>query len=99
MEMPENFHHVTLTPDGKTMYLQGALEKGRVGLFVARREKKGWSKPEPLDELNDPEAKTGDRSPCLTRDGKMLYFASDRSGGKGGLDLWVIQTALLEKKK
>ncbi len=31
--LPVGFHHATLTPDGKTMYLQGPLEKDRWGLF------------------------------------------------------------------
>jgi peptidoglycan-associated lipoprotein len=26
--------------------------------------------------------------PCLTKDGKYLYFASDMPGGKGGKDIW-----------
>jgi hypothetical protein len=38
-------------------------------------------------------------SPCLSRDGTMLYFASDRPGGKGGLDIWMIETAKLPKGK
>jgi hypothetical protein len=95
--LPPDFHHVTLTPDGKTMYLQGPLGKGRTGLFRAARAGAGWGKPEPLDPLNHPGGPAGDRSPCLSRDGTMLYFASDRPGGKGGLDLWVIKTAELRK--
>src|SRR5262249_20196578 len=83
VELPVNFHHATLTPDGKTMYLQGPLEKGRWGLFVSKREGKGWGKPEALEALNHAEGKTGDRSPNLSRDGRLLYFASDRPGGKG----------------
>lgn len=98
VDLPADFHHATLTPDGKTMYLQGLLEKGRWGLFVATKTAKGWSKPEELTDLNNSEGKTGDRSPNLTRDGRLLYFASDRPGGKGGLDLWGIQTAMLKKK-
>jgi hypothetical protein len=81
------------------MYLQGPLGAGRTGLFVCTREGKGWSKPEPLEAVNDPEGKTGDRSPNLTRDDRVLYFASDRPGGKGGLDLWGIPTTALAKKK
>jgi hypothetical protein len=99
VDLPADFHHATLTPDGKTMYLQGPLEKGRWGLFVARRQASGWGKPEPLTGLNHPGGKTGDRSPGLTRDGRLLYFASDRPGGKGGLDLWGIATMELAKRK
>jgi Tol biopolymer transport system component len=98
-EFPVDFHHATLSPDGKTMYLQGPLEKKRWGLFRCERGKDGWEKPEPLEELNNADGPTGDRSPCLSRDGKMLYFASDRPGGKGGLDLYVVPTADLTKKK
>jgi len=98
-ELPVDFHHATLTPDGKTMYLQGPLEKGRWGLFTTTRSADGWGKPVPLAELNHPDGKTGDRSPNLSRTGTQLYFASDRPGGKGGLDLYAIQTALLRKKK
>jgi hypothetical protein len=96
--LPPDFHHATLMPDGKTMYLQGPLGRGRWGLFVSARTANGWGKPEPLENLNDPESPSGDRSPNLSRDGTRLYFASDRNGGKGGLDLWVIDTMSLKKK-
>jgi hypothetical protein len=98
-DLPPNFHHVTLTPDGKTMYLQGPLEKERTGLFVAEKTSKGWSKPEPLAMLNHPEAAKGDRSPSLSADGRILYFASDRPGGKGGFDLWAVPVEQLKVKK
>ena len=97
-ELPPDFWHATLSPDGGTMYLQGPLEKGRTGLFVATKSGKTWEKPEPLERLNDPSGPTGDRSPCLSRDGQTLYFASDRDGGKGGLDLYSVPVAELKKK-
>jgi hypothetical protein len=97
-DLPPDFHHVTLSQDGKTMYLQGPLDKKRVGLFVATKTAKGWTKPEPLTMLNHSGAPTGDRSPALSRDGNMLYFASDRPGGKGGFDIWVVPTMQLKKK-
>ena len=31
-----------------------------------------------------------DNSPCLSPDGSMLYFTSDRPGGVGGYDLWQV---------
>jgi Tol biopolymer transport system component len=98
-DLPPGFHHVTLTPDGRTMYLQGPLEEDRWGLFTATFDGKNWSKPEPLNQLNNADGPTGDRSPCLSRDGSRLYFASDRPGGKGGLDIWVVATADLKMKK
>jgi peptidoglycan-associated lipoprotein len=30
-----------------------------------------------------------ERTPALSRDGHYLFFASDRTGGLGGLDIWV----------
>jgi hypothetical protein len=98
LALPADFHHATLTPDGTLMYLQGPLEKKHVGLFRSLHTPTGWSQPEPLTMLNCPDAPSGDRSPCLSRDGSKLYFASDRPGGKGGWDLWVIATSQLKKK-
>ena len=97
VDLPPGFHHPTLTPDGKTMYLQGPLEKDRWGLFRSTLSGGAWGKPEALDRLNSADAPTGDRSPSLSRDGSLLYFASDRPGGKGGLDLWVVYTSELKK--
>jgi hypothetical protein len=97
-ELEPGFHHATLTKDGNTMYLQGPLPKDRWGLFRSTRAKDSWGKPEPLDDLNSLDAPTGDRSPALTRDGVHLYFASDRPGGKGGLDLYFVRVADLKRK-
>jgi hypothetical protein len=97
-ELEPGFHHATLTPDGKTMYLQGPLANNRWGLFRSAWSGTAWNKPEPLDDLNNEEAPSGDRSPCLSRDGSMLYFTSDRLGGKGGLDIWRVPTGQLGKR-
>jgi hypothetical protein len=95
--LPAGFHHATVSRDGRVLYVQGPLEKGRWGLFKSVRPSGAgaWGEPEPLTDLNSPEAPTGDVSPCLSADGTKLYFASDRPGGKGGRDLWVIDTARL----
>jgi WD40-like Beta Propeller Repeat len=95
---PKGFHHATLSKDALVMYLQGPIDNGGWGLYRSRRAKVGaeWSKPEALTMLNNPKGLRGDLSPCLSADGARLYFASDRPGGKGGLDLWYVPTSLLK---
>ncbi len=98
-ELPDDFRHATVSQDGKTMYLQGRLAAGRWGLFRSVRAGGKWRQPEELTMLNDPSGPTGDRSPCLSRDpnSSVLYFASDRAGGKGGLDLYSVPVVSLRK--
>ncbi len=52
-----------------------------------------WSPAQKLDEVNrnhaDINTPSLDGCPILSPDGKSLYIASDRPGGKGGLDIWV----------
>jgi len=97
VDLPVGFHHATVSADGLTMYLQGPLPNDRWGLFRTTRTKASaaWPMPVPLTTLNHPEAPRGDMSPCLSADGSKLYFASDRPGGKGGLDLWMVPTRQL----
>jgi Tol biopolymer transport system component len=101
LDLPIDLHHATLTPNGLAMYLQGPVDKDRWGIFRSTRARLGasWTKPLELTELNHPEAPRGDMSPSLSPDGGALYFVSDRPGGKGGLDIWMIPVAKLNKKK
>ncbi|NVN94044.1 MAG: PD40 domain-containing protein [Bacteroidetes bacterium] len=46
-----------------------------------------WSNPEPF-VLNKPEYSVG--HPCLTADGKTMYFTSNMPGGYGGTDIYRI---------
>lgn len=92
---PINFHRATVAGNGLTMYLQGPLDDGKIGIFRSKRGKitEPWSKPAPVTALNHPDTKKGDMQPALNADGSRLYFVSDRPGGKGGLDIWMVPTA------
>jgi Tol biopolymer transport system component len=96
-----------LTPDGGTLYFistrpHPARAEGRADydIWRARRTAGGWSEPERLpDSVNSAGQELG---PEL-HDG-MLYFASARRSGRGGLDIYravaqgesFAQAALLE---
>ena len=55
------------------------------GLFSVGRDGPGWGEAKPLP-FNDPAF--DNRQPSVTRDGRRIFFASDRPGGYGGYDLY-----------
>ena len=76
----------TVSPRGGTMVFARATADDPGDLFISRWEGTRWSKPQTLAGLNTGYA---ERGPELSRDGKMLYFSSNRRGGSGGYDLWA----------
>lgn len=50
-----------------------------------------WTKLQILDSVNISQKHTWESQPSITSDGKTLYFASDREGGYGGTDIWVVR--------
>lgn len=87
-----NTGYATFSPDSlELVFTRNAREPDAKGLqnlqlFQARRQGDGWSRPEPL---GIPQEHGNRMHPTLSPDGKWLVFASDRSGGSGGLDLWI----------
>ncbi|MCX6213642.1 OmpA family protein [Spirosoma sp.] len=77
--------------DGKTMILARGNNGKRKGgldvdLFISRLgDNNTWSQPLRLP-ISDSLAWDG--SPAFSADGKTLYFASNRAGGAGGIDLY-----------
>ncbi|PKP21410.1 MAG: hypothetical protein CVU05_06845 [Bacteroidetes bacterium HGW-Bacteroidetes-21] len=66
-------------------------------IFVSRKEGSEWTVPEEVTELNHPQFTT--TQPAIGTDSRsgneVIYFSSNRPGGKGGLDLWY---AIFNKK-
>lgn len=81
---------VSVTPDGNTIFLTRWSINGHTkssAIYSSRRNGNGWSEPVKLDAaINVSGANT--QQPFVTPDGKYLLYASDRSGGQGGFDLW-----------
>lgn len=83
--------HWHVSVDGQLLLLS-AVAKGREDedLFISRRkDSEHWDTPVPLmAPLNSMSRET---SVFLAADGRSIYFASDRKGGLGGLDLYMTQ--------
>ena len=82
---------VTVTADGQTMYLSVmTAEKGYDNCDIYRCERRGgvWQTLQNAGRNINGE-RTWESQPSITADGQYLYFASNRSGGYGGTDIWV----------
>jgi OOP family OmpA-OmpF porin len=59
-------------------------------IFLSRSVGEEWLAPLKLNAVvNIPGTRA--MHPCMSNDGTTLYFASDREGGFGGLDIWAVQ--------
>lgn len=93
-------HQGPLTFDrtGKTMFYTRNAEKGKqttaadglrkLQIYEARLEDGEWKEGVRLS-FNDYSFNT--LHPSINADGDKLYFTSDRPGGQGGMDLWVVK--------
>jgi Tol biopolymer transport system component len=79
-----------ISKNGLSLYF-ASTRPGTVGgedIWVSQRPNRNapWGPPINLGLINTP---SNERSPALSRDGHFLFFATDRPGGFGGLDIWV----------
>jgi outer membrane protein OmpA-like peptidoglycan-associated protein/tetratricopeptide (TPR) repeat protein len=92
---------LTMSADGNIVYFssdsfrEGTFEKdkknklklGRNSIFKATKNGDSWGSIDMLS-FNSKEFSTS--NPSLSRDGKTLYFSSDRPGSLGGVDIWKV---------
>jgi outer membrane protein OmpA-like peptidoglycan-associated protein/tetratricopeptide (TPR) repeat protein len=86
------FHNasISISPDGKEMFLYSDGNGGDI-YFSLLDDKGNWSVPKSLIGINSPYL---ENSASITKDGKTLYFTSNRPGGYGGTDIY---SATLDK--
>ncbi len=88
----------SLTPDGERFYFTICNAdqawndlNTRCEIFVIKRTDSGWSSPERLPDYVNMNGMTATH-PYASHEGgqEVLYFASNREGGRGGMDLWYV---------
>lgn len=82
----------SISANGKLMVFTVCNRKGVIGrcdIFFSIKEGDQWSYPKNMGGIINSTAK--ETQPSLSADARTIYFACDRAGGKGGLDIWMSQ--------
>ena len=89
---PGKEESVFIHPDGKTLYFSsnGHVGMGGLDIYMSRKDEKGnWGAPVnlgyPINTFVD------DNSLLINGNGDIAYFASNRPGGIGGLDMYQFE--------
>jgi outer membrane protein OmpA-like peptidoglycan-associated protein/tetratricopeptide (TPR) repeat protein len=80
-----------ISADGNTLVFTGCNRRdgfGKCDIYFAKKNIYGqWGRPYNAGGIIN--AASADKQPCLSPDGRFLYFSSDRAGGLGKMDIWV----------
>ena len=86
---PDREESVYIHPDNQTLYFSsnGHIGMGGLDIYMCKKQPNGeWGNPinlgYPINTNND------ENSLLVSPNGEIAYFASNRQGGKGGLDLY-----------
>jgi len=81
---------VSVSSDGNQLYFFRSGSALQGSLFVSEKKDNGaWGKPKQLN--SDINTKYRESHIAIAPDGNSMYFTSDRPGGFGGLDIYVIK--------
>jgi outer membrane protein OmpA-like peptidoglycan-associated protein len=79
----------TISPDGKTIVFTACNRPDGAGscdLYITFFNGQNWTPPSNMGMTINSGA--WESQPCLADNGNILFFASTRSGGQGGSDIW-----------
>lgn len=93
--MNANAGYAVLAPDSSGVYFTRNIQEPNernlytLQIYFARRTGEDkWGRPEPVSFAN---TSFNMMHPAISPDGNTLVFTSDRPGGSGGLDLWIVR--------
>jgi Tol biopolymer transport system component len=88
LSVPAKTDNPSLTADMLEMFFTSERNGGPADIFVAERSER--SAPfGPAERVAALSAAGVETSPAVSADGLTIWFASDRAGGQGDLDIWV----------
>lgn len=83
----------TLTADNKVLYYsitqQTKADYANCDIYFSEYKNGEWTEPQNAGN-NVNTSSTWESQPSITPDGNYLYFASNRQGGYGGIDIWCV---------
>jgi len=80
----------SLSADGRFMFFTACNRpdgKGMCDIYFSKHSGGKWSRP--VNSGSAVNTTFSEKHPSVSADGRILYFASDRPGGKGGMDIYV----------
>ncbi len=80
---------IGLSATGEIMLLYYTNVKGVGDIYSTTTDKNKSFKPADKLDANVNSAKAEEIAACISTDGTVIYFASNREGGKGGTDLYM----------
>lgn len=87
----------SLTADELSLYFASKRSSDqREDIFLSTRASltEDWSEPARVEEADSDERET---APAISADALILWFASDRDGGEGELDVWSVRRASISE--
>lgn len=81
---------ICISPDGQYLFFAACQRRdgyGSCDLYWAKKAGNRWTEPVNLGPVVNSDS--WDSQPSFASDGKTLYFASKRPGGKGSSDIWM----------
>ena len=82
--------NASFSPDGKTAYFSRCTEPGKCQIWYSEIDNGEWSNPLHLDKLSC-DCNSSMPMHAIIEGTEVLFFASNRSGGEGGMDIWWSQ--------